>query len=131
MRILLTAVLLFIALAWAAPSGTAQLATYTNPVFDEDFPDPTVIDAGNGWYYAYATQTDLGGRVLNVQTARSRDLVRWERVGDALPVKPGWASRTQDFWAPDVQRRGQTFYMYFSAVPNPDRAAGFKKERGA
>ena len=131
MKKLLTALLVFLALAGAATPCAAQVATYTNPVFDEDFPDPTVIDAGNGWFYAYATQTDIGGRVFNVQTARSRDLVRWERVGDALPVKPVWASRTQDFWAPDVHRRGRTFYMYFSAVPDPDRVAQFKKEQGA
>ncbi|HZH75690.1 MAG TPA: family 43 glycosylhydrolase, partial [Archangium sp.] len=106
-------------------------ADYTNPVFDEDFPDPTVIDAGNGWFYAYATQGDIAGRTQNIQVARSRDLVTWERVGDALPVKPAWASRTQLFWAPDVHRRGRTFYLYYSAGLDPDRAARFKKEQGA
>ncbi len=135
-------VILLCALGVAAPPVEAQrrgataasrphAGTYTNPVFDEDFPDPTVIDAGDGWYYAYATQTDLGGRVLNVQTARSRDLVRWERVGDALPVKPTWASQTQLFWAPDVHRRGRTFYMYFSAGLDPEPAKRFKREQGA
>ncbi|HEX8819378.1 MAG TPA: glycoside hydrolase family 43 protein [Archangium sp.] len=106
-------------------------ASYTNPVFDEDFPDPTLIDAGDGWFYAYATQGDVAGRVQNIQVARSRDLVRWERVGDALPVKPTWASQTQLFWAPDVHRRGRTFYLYYSAGLDPDRAARFKKEQGA
>ncbi|HEX8189636.1 MAG TPA: glycoside hydrolase family 43 protein [Pyrinomonadaceae bacterium] len=131
MRVPLSFVLLFVALGAAAPRVTAQQAAYTNPVFDEDFPDPTVIDAGDGWFYAYATQTDTGGRVVNFQTARSRDLVRWERVGDALPAKPSWASRTQLFWAPDVHRRGRTFYMYFSAGLDPGPAKQFKKERGA
>jgi arabinan endo-1,5-alpha-L-arabinosidase len=129
-----TLLLITLAFAAAAPCADAQranVATYTNPVLDEDFPDPTVIDAGNGWFYVYATQTEVGGRVLNVQTARSRDLVRWERVGDALPVKPAWASRTQDFWAPDVQRRGRTFYMYFSALLDPEPAERFKREQGA
>src|SRR5215204_5466342 len=99
---LLPAALLFVALAGAAPSAAAQAVTYTNPVFDEDFPDPTVIDAGGGWFYAYATQGDVAGRVQNIQVARSRDLIAWERAGDALPVKPSWASQTQLFWAPDV-----------------------------
>lgn len=112
-------------------AGRHLSATYQNPVFDEDFPDPTVIDAGNGWYYAYATQTNVGGRVINIQTARSRDLVRWERAGDALPSKPTWASQTQNFWAPDVHRRGRTFYMYYSASLDPDRAAQFRKGQGA
>ncbi|HEX8283180.1 MAG TPA: glycoside hydrolase family 43 protein [Pyrinomonadaceae bacterium] len=124
---------LCVALAAFAPpaEGQRRAATYTNPVFDEDFPDPTVIDAGGGWFYAYATQADVAGRMQNVQVARSRDLVRWERAGDALPVKPTWASRTQLFWAPDVHRRGGTFFMYFSAGLDPERAARFKKEQGA
>jgi arabinan endo-1,5-alpha-L-arabinosidase len=131
MRIL-PLIVLCAALTAVAQQRAAQLpASYSNPVFDEDFPDPTVIDAGGGWFYAYATQGDVAGRVQNIQAARSRDLVRWERVGDALPVKPAWASQTQLFWAPDVHRRGRTFYLYYSAGLDPDRAARFKKERGA
>ncbi|MBN8232661.1 family 43 glycosylhydrolase [Corallococcus macrosporus] len=106
-------------------------ATYTNPVFDEDFPDPTVLDAGGGWYYAYATQGTVAGKVQNVQVARTRDLVKWERMGDAMPVKPTWASTTQMFWAPDVHRRERGFFLYFSATLDAERAASFKKERGA
>jgi hypothetical protein len=30
---------------------------YTNPVIDADFPDPALIHAPDGYYYAYATQT--------------------------------------------------------------------------
>ena len=134
---LLTLIALSVALSAVAPSGAAAQrrapapAAYTNPVFDEDFPDPTVIEAGGGWYYAYATQGPVGGGVHNIQVARSRDLVSWERAADALPLKPAWASQTQLFWAPDVHRRGRTFYMYYSAGLDPDRAARFKKEQGA
>src|SRR5215204_139084 len=136
---LLTLIALCLGLSGAAPGGAApprasaerRARSYANPVFDEDFPDPTVIDAGGGWYYAYATQGDVAGRVQNIQVARSRDLIAWERAGDALPVKPSWASQTQLFWAPDVHRRGRTFYMYFSAALDPERAARFKKEQGA
>ncbi|HEV2800775.1 MAG TPA: glycoside hydrolase family 43 protein [Pyrinomonadaceae bacterium] len=92
--------------------------TYTNPIFDEDFPDPTVIRASDNFFYAYATQTEVAGRTLNIQVARSRDLIRWERLGDALPVKPVWANQTQKFWAPHVSQHGDTFYMYYSADPN-------------
>ena len=38
--------------------------------------------------------------------------------GDALPAKPSWASRTQDFWAPHVARHGSTYYLYYSAKPD-------------
>ena len=78
------------------------VATYANPVLDADFPDPAVIKAADGFYYAYATQSEVGGKWVNMQMARSRDLVTWQHLGDALPVKPSWASKTQDFWAPHV-----------------------------
>ena len=49
--------------------------TYLNPVLDEDFPDPAVIHAPDGHYYAYATQTLRDGKWINIQVARSPDLV--------------------------------------------------------
>ena len=93
-------------------------ATYTNPVLDADFPDPTVIRAPDGYYYGYATQTQRGGKWVNIQLARSTDLVHWRYYGDALPAKPGWAAKTQDFWAPHVQRDGRRYILYFSAKPD-------------
>jgi arabinan endo-1,5-alpha-L-arabinosidase len=116
----------------ASASTKAALARdFTNPVFDFDFPDPTVIRASDGWAYAYATQGPVEGRMHNIQLARSRDLVTWERMPDALPSKPAWASQTQLFWAPDVHQRGRIFYMYFSAGLDPERAAAFKKSLNA
>lgn len=93
-------------------------ATYTNPVLDSDFPDPTVIRAPDGFYYGYATQTQRAGKWINIQLARSADLVHWQYLGDALPKKPSWAEATQDFWAPHVQRAGSRYIMYFSAKPD-------------
>lgn len=110
----------------AAPQGpfTAAPETYVNPVLARDFPDPAVLRAPDGWFYAYATQSSQGDRMLNIQVARSRDLLRWEHLGDALPQKPSWARSKQQFWAPDViydavQRK---FFMYYSA--EPDREDG-------
>lgn len=91
---------------------------YTNPIFDVDFPDPTVMRSTDGWFYAYATQTIVDGRMVNIQVARSKDLVNWEHLGDALPVKPAWANQTQKFWAPHVSQFGDTYYLYYSADPN-------------
>jgi arabinan endo-1,5-alpha-L-arabinosidase len=101
------------AMAVALPKGT-----YVNPVLDEDFPDPALILAPDGYYYAYATQTLREGHWINVQVARSADLVRWEHLGDALPEKPAWAQTTQDFWAPSVIFDGSTYFMYYSATPD-------------
>ena len=115
MRLML---LLFFALATLAGCATAPLErTYANPVLDADFPDPAVLKAADGFYYVYGTQGG-DGAMRNLQVARSRDLVRWELVGDALPQKPTWASQTQDFWAPHAHRAGSTYYLYYSAKPD-------------
>ena len=91
---------------------------YCNPVINEDFPDPAIIHAPDGYYYAYATQTLRNGEWINIQVARSLDLVNWEHLNDALPEKPEWAQETQDFWAPSVIFDGSTYFMYFSATPD-------------
>ena len=101
----------------ATPFGRAP-RVFANPVLDTDFPDPAVIRAPDGFYYAYATQSERDGKWVNIQLARSADLVGWQHLGDALPAKPGWAAKTQDFWAPHVERHGDTYYMYYSAKPD-------------
>lgn len=86
----------------------------TNPVIDANFPDPTIVKAHDGYYYVYATNTEIEGKVINIQVARSKNLLDWEFVGDALPEQPSWADR--DFWAPHVLHdpEDQTYYMYYS-----------------
>jgi arabinan endo-1,5-alpha-L-arabinosidase len=100
------------------PVPAPAAGTYVNPVLDEDFPDPAVIQAADGFYYAYATQTLRDGEWINIQVARSADLVHWQHLGDALPEKPSWAQKTQDFWAPDVLSDGDRYLMYYSAKPD-------------
>ena len=112
----------------ASPAATAP-ATYANPVWSLDFPDPTIIRAADGSYYAYGTQGSYEGKANNIQVARSQDLVHWQYLGDALPVKPTWASKTYSFWAPHVSEVGGKYYLYYSAKPDnavgkPDAEAG-------
>lgn len=102
---------LFLVLALAG-CATVPPPDYANPVLDRDFPDPAVLRAPDGWYYAYATNS----APFNVQVARSRDLAQWEHLGEALPAKPDWASR--DFWAPHVVHEDGTYYLYYSAEGN-------------
>ncbi len=103
----------------ASPAFPVPAAdTYVNPILDEDFPDPAIIEAADGYYYAYATQTLRDGEWINIQVARSADLVHWVHLGDALPDKPSWARETQDFWAPDVLYDGERYLMYYSATPD-------------
>jgi arabinan endo-1,5-alpha-L-arabinosidase len=116
MRTLLALAAFILTSCTTAPSEAP--ATFANPVIDSDFPDPAVLRAKDGFYYAYATQTQRDGRWINLQVARSRDLVAWEHLGDALPAKPAWASRTQDFWAPHVAEHLGRYYLYYSAKPD-------------
>lgn len=116
--------LLLILAAVAALNGCAtaplhSAASYQNPVLDTDFPDPAIVRAPDGVYYVYATQSAGDGSAMrNIQVARSTDLVTWQLVGDALPEKPAWASKTQDFWAPHVHRADGRYFLYYSAKPD-------------
>jgi len=106
----------------AAHVGYGQ-SSYSNPVYNADFADPTVIRGHDGLFYAYATNTSVGSAFYHIQVARSSDLVHWKVIGDALPVKPSWADR--DFWAPHVlyDKVRQLYYMYYSGE-SPDAKIG-------
>lgn len=101
-----------------APMLLAGCATVEPRVaIDADFPDPAARRGDDGTYYAYATQGQVDGQMVNIQIARSPDLRAWQHLGDALPVKPAWASRTQDFWAPHVAEVEGRYLLYYSAKP--------------
>ncbi len=96
-----------------APSDPGSPEKFQNPVINTDFPDPDVLKAGDT-YYAYATCSGS----IDIQAARSKDLVTWEYLGEALPAQPGWSRPQAGFnWAPDVSATadGKTFVMYFTA----------------
>ncbi|HUS64185.1 MAG TPA: glycoside hydrolase family 43 protein [Kofleriaceae bacterium] len=98
----------------------APPARFTNPVLDRDFPDPATYRAPDGTFYAYATQTGGDRGMVNVQAARSHDLVTWELLGEVMPDKPAWARSTQDFWAPHLHVAGGAHLLYYSAKPDGD-----------
>jgi beta-xylosidase len=103
------------------PAQTATLAPtseptpgpgqFVNPVLQVDFPDPDAIKAGDT-YYAYASQ----GGSSNIQMAKSKDLVHWDLLQDALPDLPPWALRGKT-WAPEVTVLvdGKSYALYFTA----------------
>jgi arabinan endo-1,5-alpha-L-arabinosidase len=91
--------------------------TYSNPVLNQNFADPTVTVAPDGSFYVYGTQTMIEGRSYNIQVARSTDLVDWTWLGDAFPEGVEWAAKGRDYWAPHVlyDADEETYFMYFSA----------------
>ena len=77
----------------------------------------------DGTFWVYATQVASGDRRVNIQVAQTRDLVKYGPITDALPTKPTWASKTQDFWAPHALQNGPNdFVLYYAA--NPDTKTG-------
>ncbi len=96
----------------AAPTAVViPPGSFQNPVLQQDFPDPFVLNA-NGTYYAYATN----GSGKNIQVAQSSDLVQWKTGHDAMPALPTWAKLGGSYvWAPEVIARGDGYLMYYTA----------------
>ena len=98
----------------AVPAFAASAKTHTTsttfqaPVYQGDFPDPSLLLSG-GQYWAYAT----GSGGLNLQVMSSPDLRSWTSPVDPLPVLPSWASGGHT-WAPGVMAIGGQFVMYYS-----------------
>ncbi len=90
--------------AHAGRAGAAR--TYTNPVWNHDFPDPFLLEYG-GRFYAYATQTNGYG----YQVMESPDMVRWTHRGTAYI--PPWSR--EHLWAPEVVHYRGRFYLIHSA----------------
>jgi arabinan endo-1,5-alpha-L-arabinosidase len=98
----------------ADPAGPG---TYTNPVFDHDFPDPNLEFGHDGLIYAYSTNTgwtDLGPTHEQlIPILRSPDLVHWNFVGTVFSTRPKWKSQG-GLWAPDVTFYKGKYYCYYA-----------------
>lgn len=98
-----------LAAALLFPAAGLGPKTYTNPVIDRNFPDPSLLKVG-GAFYGYATNDGE-----NMLCETSPDLVHWTALPDAMPVLPGWA-RPDRTWAPEVLALpGKGYAAYFAA----------------
>ncbi|MGW0200936.1 family 43 glycosylhydrolase [Nonomuraea sp. NPDC003201] len=105
--------------------GVAALLSglFTNPVSAgvvDSLPDPTVIHARDGLWYAYGTQNpvfsskgEAGERMLPI--LRSKDLVSWEYAGEVFTpqTKPAWHAGAR-LWAPDIRYVDGQYHLYYS-----------------
>ena len=82
--------------------------TYTNPVKSLTG-DPAVL-YDDGVYYLYATNSASTSHGFKVFT--STDLIEWTDQGWVLVEDDSWGSR--EFWAPEVIRKDETYYMYYT-----------------
>ncbi len=105
--------LLAIAAFLASCSGArneSKIATYTNPVINNNAPDPTVIRAKDGTFYAYSTM--MYG---NVPVYKSQDMINWEYIGGAFRKGevPKFVPKA-NIWAPDINYIEGKYVLYFS-----------------
>jgi beta-xylosidase len=104
---------LFFAILLSNPSEQkVSEATYTNPVWNKNFPDPFILEDG-GVYYAYGTQNSPNG----FQVMSSKDLVSWKHLGSV--GLPEWADG--QLWAPEVYKWKGKWYMFYSALDRESR----------
>ncbi|KAK5166525.1 uncharacterized protein LTR77_008068 [Saxophila tyrrhenica] len=84
------------------------------PAIAKDFPDPSVMQAADGRYYAYAT----AGNGVQCQVAVSDNGVDWtlQEGHDGIAGIP-WSPENPQVWAPDVTPGSNGVYnMMFSAI---------------
>ena len=91
-----------------AAAGAVTLTTtdtFKNPVADGA--DPFVL-LDDGVYYLYSTNDGANGYIVYTST----DLINWQARGYAMK-KNGAAQGS--FWAPEVIREGDTYYMVYTS----------------
>lgn len=90
---------------------TQKEPVFQNPVIQENFADPFILKV-DSTYFVYATNSS--GK--NISLAKSKDLIEWQILGDAMPALPKWAKLTGGFvWAPEVIQINDYYVMYYTA----------------
>ena len=108
-------------LYWTDPPTSAD-TLYQNPLFEPDLADPSFIRVtdtdGNRRFYAYGTQNTWysGAAARLTPIITSKNLTKWEVVGDAFTAdsKPAW--HDGGLWAPQIVQNETDgkFYLYYS-----------------
>src|SRR4051812_35483967 len=132
--------------AGAAPDQRPRRATYHNPLAPkvgdgttvDSCADPTVLRGQRGRHapwFMWCTSDPFNDEDVDQSGAptfhqlpamRSRDLVHWRYVGDALPTAPDWAAPDAHLWAPDVvySRATDRYYLSFVVTDVDDSLRG-------
>lgn len=123
------------AVGWSASGAVAAepsqpaTASYTNPVFQPAFADPTVFhDPVSGEYFAYGTTDQWGSSVSTLHILpilESSDLAHWSFVHDTFspdgspaaadePPQPSWTDGSP-LWRASVDYIDGRYVMYYTA----------------
>ena len=104
-KILLSLFLLVVLSQWQAVAQMEE--TFSNPIINEDAPDPSVIRADDGQFYLFST----GNRIF-----RSPDMLNWTRINDCFTPEgcPSFVPGVRRIWAPDINKIGNKYVLYFA-----------------
>ena len=95
-------------------SGGSGSGTGTVAMAQLRLADPTIFPDDDGTYYLYGTSSDNGFEVY-----KSTDLVTWEgpcgKTSGGFCLVKGSSYGSKWFWAPQVFKRGDTYYMAYCA----------------
>jgi xylan 1,4-beta-xylosidase len=79
--------------------------TFLNPIVPGDHPDPSILKDGEDYYLVFSTFDAYPALTV----WHSRDLVNWAPISTAVTTPIG------SFWAPEICKHGDTFYIYAHA----------------
>lgn len=91
---------------------------YKNPLINDDFPDPCVIEIKGQGYFAYGTHDEFSPTINNILVRHSWDLIHWSKSEGALLSPPVWATHCQRFWCPEVVYVNNEYRLYYAAEPD-------------
>ncbi|KAI0119267.1 glycoside hydrolase family 43 protein [Daldinia grandis] len=121
LSILAAAALSFIFVSASAIPLQSLSKASDDPVFDDDFADPSIFQDEDGTWYAFGT----AGKNKQIQVATGKDFDGpWDLLKDvdALPHSAAWTTGRHS-WAPDVRRAHNGKYvMYYSGEVAKDSA---------
>ena len=83
------------------------VGTYSNPVINESYADPSYIKAHDGYFYLFGTGEGI---------MKSGNLVNWTYVGKAFDSnnRPGFVPGVNRYWAPDINFINDKYVLYFA-----------------
>jgi alpha-N-arabinofuranosidase len=91
---------------------------YRNPILPGFHADPSIVRAGNDYYLVTSSFEYFPG----VPVYRSRDLVSWKQVGNALTresqLKLAGQKSSKGIFAPAIRHHDGTFYMVTTNIEN-------------
>ncbi len=110
LKLLLSFAALFSVIAYAQVESV-----YRNPVVPGDFPDPSVIRAGDTYYVA-GTSSEWAEPY---RLYESKDLINWQYLGGLFREMPEWTMGS--YWAPELYYNNGTYFVYYTARRKSDK----------